>query len=108
MILHEYHDATLVHCKLDWARGTCEFELRLCAREPTVATLQFDGVIEFRWNRHLAWGKSVSVNELRDFRSDEGASVEIEMQSGDVIKVSATDWRASTQKESKEHPDDIL
>lgn len=86
MIQHDYHDATLVEARLDWASGSSEVQMRLCAREATVATLRFEGVTEFSWSRRLPWGESVSINEVR---SPEDGSIEIEMQSGDVIRILA-------------------
>ena len=93
MLRNNYHDATLLDAQLDWATGGTKLRLRLCARDPTVATLRFDGVSDFSWPRRFPWGKSNSVN---DVRCPIDGSIEIEMQSGDVIRILASEYDEST------------
>ena len=94
MIQIDYHDATLVQSKLLWKEGAGELEFRLCTRESTIAVIRFEGLIEFNCPRRFPWGKSVSVNEIRE--DEKKGCLEIEMQSGDVIRIHAAAWTEVT------------
>jgi hypothetical protein len=56
-----------------------------------IESLQAEGVSHLEVPRLNPWGPSVSVNEVRGptTNANESQAIEIEMQSGDVIKITA-------------------
>jgi len=81
---NELHDATLVSLSFTWEEGTCFVVFKTW--EPKSSTIMFSNVTELVVPKTHPWGESVSVNHVRLI--DE-TYVEIEMQSGDTIKVYA-------------------
>lgn len=85
------HDATLVAMELRWSSG--DGILRIRTGDPTrpLRVVVASGVRRLGWDRHMPWGFSDSINEVRGpVTAADGTSVlEIEMQSGDVIRVEA-------------------
>lgn len=82
------HDAVLRSVVCDWQRGTCEIHVRTSAAVDPAAgdwTLRFTDVRSVVVDRNEPWGRSSCVNATS--RMDDAFS--IEMQSGDVIRVSA-------------------
>lgn len=89
MMISQFHDWTLAELHFDWAqaRVTVIFEGPQSARSVLVAS----EVSFLEVPRESPWGNSVSVNTLHiaDLVGRVEQSLEIEMQSGDVIRISA-------------------
>ena len=82
-----FHDATLLGVQVDWAAGTCCLNLALSPAQAVV--LEFQGLTELFLPRQAPWGRSASVNA---FRMPAPQSFELEMQSGDCIRIAASGW----------------
>jgi hypothetical protein len=82
------HDATLQSFHFKWADGRCVFELNTV--DVGMRELVFSGVINLHVPRSMPWGPSVSVNSIRQVGLD---VFEIELQSGDILKVQASGWQ---------------
>ena len=80
------HDASLIDITIDWAEGTSILQFAVDFNGYSSAKLIAQGTAEFHCPRQHPWGESVSVNEVR-FPSPN--AIEIEMQSGDVIRMNA-------------------
>ena len=87
MATHDLHDATICGTRVDWAGRVAAFDFRTV--HDGLVTLEAIGVTHVEMPHEDPWGPSVSVNEIR--RTDTG--MEIEMQSGDVLVVSASGLR---------------
>ncbi len=83
------HDATLSDLRLDWAQGECFVRVSPVGSSKD-GFLVFAGVREVGVPRKNPWGHSASINQ---FREPSPGTFEIEMQSGDILKVVATTWR---------------
>jgi hypothetical protein len=82
------HDATLVRLTCEWGEGVCTAMLRLWeenTKESPPYLLRWEGVTDVAMPRLQPWGPSVSVNTV----TLEGKVYQLEMQSGDLIKVTA-------------------
>ncbi|MET3915651.1 hypothetical protein ABID97_002433 [Variovorax sp. OAS795] len=83
------HDWTLVRVDFEWKSGqvTIELEDSTLTRRVLVA----EAVQELRVPKMNEWGPSVSVNEVTEGEasSGHGKILNIEMQSGDVIRIVA-------------------
>ncbi len=90
MLEYNYHDAILLTGRLDWEAGTSELTVDLSRPPSTTVILKSTGVIDFAWPRKFPWRRSESINEIREHRVDQIHTVEIEMQSGDLITIQAT------------------
>ena len=80
------HDATLLGLHFEWASGTCRIDLHGAPSHSEPFSITIAGVTRLEIPAEFPWGPSVSVNE---FRALKGGGVEIEMQSGDTIRVVA-------------------
>lgn len=82
------HDWTLLSIVLEWRSGQVSFSFK---SETGPEHLIAHSVSELLVSQHNEWGPSVSVNEVRGpFTTDGGfQSLEVEMQSGDILKVTA-------------------
>jgi hypothetical protein len=90
------HDWTLLNIRFDWDAGqaTAEFLDGKGSR-----TLVAEGVSALHIPRRLDWGPSASVNSASQMLSPTGTSVlKIEMQSGDVIEISAEAFTTSSTR----------
>jgi hypothetical protein len=81
------HDATLQEFRCEWETSQCVLEFRTSRGNKR---LVFEGVTDVSIPHKNPWGPSVSLNETRMSRD---AIYEIEMQSGDVIRINARAWR---------------
>jgi hypothetical protein len=83
------HDWGLISLLFDWktGRATLSFE----TYEQGIVLLVAEGVSDLHIPQLKEWGPSVSVNEVRGPFGDMNdlAKLEIEMQSGDVIRIEA-------------------
>jgi hypothetical protein len=80
------HDATLVAVHLTWADGTCVMMVR--HSQLSDCTLTFTGVSNLVLPRTQPWGPSQSINSVSQ---QSNGQYEIEMQSGDVFRIEASD-----------------
>ena len=85
------HDATLVAVRVNWADGTCIVEvdhgtLGICL-------LTFSTMSHLTLPRKQDWGRSVSINS---FSMPSSGQYEIEVQSGDVIIIEASEMTLTT------------
>lgn len=84
----DLHDATLRRIDLDWERGLCELHLSVWSDEAGTSVarvLSFHKTTNIHIPRQDPWGPSVSIN----LASQSNTDFQIEMQSGDVISISA-------------------
>jgi hypothetical protein len=89
------HDATLVAVRVIWADGTCIVEvdhgtLGICV-------LTFSAMSHLTLPRKQSWGRSVSINS---FSMPSSGQYEIEMQSGDLIRIEAAEMTLATSVRS--------
>ncbi|HEX3864833.1 MAG TPA: hypothetical protein VHY35_24370 [Stellaceae bacterium] len=86
------HDWTLLTLLFDWQTATVTISFR--ASHAKAASLIANGVSHLDVPRLNEWGRSVSVNKVHG-PVDNGRGeqrLQIEMQSGDVIAISATSF----------------
>jgi hypothetical protein len=81
------HDAVLAAIYISWEAARCDLRLRPVG----VAThlLVFEGFTNIELPRRESWGPSSSINAVR--QPQEGI-FEIELQSGDTIRIEAAHW----------------
>ena len=82
----DLHDATLVTVHLIWEEGACVMTLK--HSQMSDCTLTFTGVTNLSLPRAQPWGPSQSIQSA--IQRIEG-KYEIEMQSGDLFKIDASD-----------------
>jgi hypothetical protein len=84
----QFHDWTLVDVVFEWARASVTVALD---GPSSRCVLLAEEVSLLEVPRENPWGRSVSVNSLSiaDMPDRGGQYLEIEMQSGDVIRVNA-------------------
>lgn len=87
----DLHDATLIAVRVNWEDGTCVAELQHGNLGKCVLT--FSAVSHLTMPRKQSWGRSVSINS---FSVPSTGHYEIEMQSGDLIRIEAKDMVVST------------
>lgn len=80
----QLHDATLVSVEADWIDKSSRIVFR--PQPGRVVILEASGLRNLVVPHEEPWGPSVSVNEVRTLP---GPAVEIEMQSGDTIRIDA-------------------
>lgn len=85
------HDATLVAVHLVWADGTCIMTVRQSLLSD--CTLTFTGVSNLILPRTQPWGPSQSINSASQRNKGQ---YEIEMQSGDLIKIDASNVKLTS------------
>ncbi len=82
------HDATLVSIEMNWAAKTTIVAFRTSS--DSTVNLIASGSRNAFIPHDEPWGPSVSVNGVREIDGDSDVNaVEIEMQSGDVIRIEA-------------------
>lgn len=84
----QFHDWTLVNVVFEWAQASVAVVLN---GPSSRCVLSAEDVSLLEMPREEPWGRSVSVNSLLIDEMSDGdeQSLEIEMQSGDVIRVKA-------------------
>ena len=85
------HDWTFLSALFEWADGRATLRLRSPSGEKTIVA---SSVADLHVPQLNEWGPSVSVNKLKGPFPAEGGrqSIEIEMQSGDVIRIVASSF----------------
>lgn len=87
-----FHDATLVSVYLSWAEGRCT--MAVSTTYDGDGELVFENVNGVSIPRHHPWGPSVSINSFTRC----GVNLfEMELQSGDVIKIEARECHFKTK-----------
>ncbi|MBD8656300.1 hypothetical protein IFT68_11800 [Oxalobacteraceae sp. CFBP 13730] len=83
------HDWTLVSLAFDW-KGACVI-LALLNPKSEAVSLTAENVVRLLVPKQDEWGRSVSVNEVTGptRQADGTETLQIEMQSGDVIEIAA-------------------
>lgn len=81
------HDALLAFVYISWEAARCD--LRLCPVGLPDHLLVFEGFTHLKFPRRQSWGPSSSINTL--MQPQEGI-FEIELQSGDVIRIESPRW----------------
>lgn len=82
----ELHDATLKMIQLSWSEMECRLSV---TTQHGSAELVFSGVTHVDVPMEQPWGPSASINAQR---ATPGA-FEIEMQSGDLVRINAASFR---------------
>lgn len=82
----DLHDASLIAVRVIWEDGRCVADIQHGTLGRCVLT--FSEVSHLTLPRKQSWGRSVSINS---FSAPSCGQYEIEMQSGDLIKIEATD-----------------
>ena len=83
------HDATLDAINVNWQSGTAIVNLAVEIGTHRWAKVVAQDVSDMRCPRRRPWGESVSVNEVKQLVP---TTLDIEMQSGDVIHIEAKDF----------------
>lgn len=81
------HDAVLTTIYVSWESARCDLRLRPVGLPPHL--LVFEGFTKIELPRYESWGPSSSVNAVRQLQ---GEMFEIELQSGDTIRIEAPHW----------------
>jgi hypothetical protein len=87
----DLHDATLVAVHVSWADGTCIADIQHGTLGHCVLT--FSAVSHLTLPRKQNWGRSVSINS---FSVPSSGQYQIQMQSGDLVRIEAEDMNFST------------
>ena len=85
--LPRLHDATLENIRLDWKAGTILLNLQVGSAAYDVGIIKAEGVTDLICPRLMPWGPSNSVNSISAKDIPGGKLIEVEMQSGDLIKI---------------------
>ena len=80
----DLHDATLIALRVRWEDGTCFADVQHGTLGSCVLT--FSAGSHLALPRTQSWGRSVSINS---FAMPSNGQYEIEMQSGDLIRIEA-------------------
>jgi len=85
------HDATLESMELRWSSGEVVLRIRTGAPTHPRREVVASAVRRLSCDRQMPWGFSVSINEVRGpvAAGDDASVLEIEMQSGDLIRIEA-------------------
>lgn len=82
------HDFTLLSINVEWVTGIAN--VALLNNKSLEATIRIDGLILIKIPRFNDWGESISINSVKSGTSSCGnMSLNIEMQSGDIIEIVA-------------------
>lgn len=82
------HDAALAAIHISWEASRCDF--RIYPVGDDAHWLVFEGFTKLDFPKNEAWGPSDSINTLREL---EPGLFEIELQSGDLLRISALQWK---------------
>lgn len=81
------HDAVLAAAHISWEAARCDF--RVYPVGGIVHWLVFEGFTMLEFPRNEPWGPSNSINAVRQL---EPTLFEIELQSGDLLQIKASNW----------------
>lgn len=102
------HDWSFVDLKFSWQSGEVDFYF--IAPGGNVSCIHASGVEKLELTRLFEWGESKSVNEAKVVVAEDGSKIlEIEIQSGDRIRLVIQDVIWSDQVNNREtHPNRSL
>jgi len=85
------HDATLESVELRWSSGEAVLLIRTGDEKHPRRVVVASAVRRLVCDRQMPWGFSASINEVRGpaVADDDASVLEIEMQSGDLIRIEA-------------------
>lgn len=87
------HDATLRTLSFDWKQGALELLIKTATG---FLTLRATDVKQLSCPRQHPWGPSAHINDARSIKGENGrGTLELEMQSGDVIVIEAASFTAA-------------
>lgn len=86
------HDAVLSAIHISWEADRCDLRVQPVGTRSHV--LVFEGFTALEFPKQAPWGPSSSINVVRE--SQRGC-FEIELQSGDVLRVQAPHWSYSEE-----------
>ncbi len=89
------HDWTLFMFQIDWSEGRAVLIFR---GEHDAVVLTAHGVVDIHVPRRQAWGPSDHVNKVKETTEDGLQVYEVEMQSGDCIKIVAASFQSNLTK----------
>ncbi|MES2510237.1 MAG: hypothetical protein V4625_09920 [Pseudomonadota bacterium] len=81
------HDAVLSAIHISWQAARCDLIVQPVGT--TEHVLAFEGFTVLEFPKEEPWGPSSSINVVRE---PQRGCFEIELQSGDVLKVQAQQW----------------
>ncbi|WP_431256915.1 hypothetical protein ACQ86G_19755 [Roseateles chitinivorans] len=87
------HDATLLSIEVDYGTGRCELLMHPVGEDRQI--LVFDGISALCLPRQAPWGRSSAINALRQ---PDPQAFEIELQSGDVLRIEAAGWSSVKER----------
>lgn len=91
------HDARIEGIEIDWTGGSGSVALRAHVPRKESVRLRFEGLVEAILPRRQPWGiasHAFSVNDVRERILPDGALLELEMSSGDLlVLVAHRFWR---------------
>lgn len=89
----DLHDGVLLDLNFNWAKRDLRCTVRAVSSHKKQVIIYFSDVKRMNIPLDHPWGKSSSINDLKKVSSEEGAVFNLEMQSGDVIEIVASDIR---------------
>ena len=91
------HDWTLLSVQVDWETGRAELIFSCYLRD--AVSLVVEGLVDLHLPRRHDWGPSVSINTVKGPSATDGGlqALEIEMQSGDYIRIVAASFRMPSE-----------
>lgn len=94
------HDAILKEIRVGWEAGSVSIQFQLnevYSKGGSLFVVLVSNLMNLQLPRMHPWGESIYVNEVLYDESEK--QIEIEMQSGDVIKISGTKLIFADQQE---------
>lgn len=90
----ELHDATLLSVELNWGSGEAAIRIRTGDHALPDRTILASFTRSVVCARTMPWGASDSINQVRGPMpgGDQASVVEVELQSGDVIRIEAASF----------------
>jgi hypothetical protein len=94
----ELHDASLESLELHWSSGEVILRILTGAATTPRRVIAASSTYKLECGRKMPWGVSESINEVRGPTpvGDDRFVLEIEMQSGDVIRIEAGAFRVKS------------
>lgn len=86
------HDATLASVHISWNAARCDFQIYRTGEG--IHCLVFEGFTNLELPKAEPWGPSESINNVQE---PSPGHFEIELQSGDTIRITAAHWRFSSE-----------
>lgn len=96
----DLHDATLLALQFNWVEGTLEIHIQADETLASSEVIRALGVRNLSCPRDLPWGFSDAINgaHLINLGSDSWQRLEIEMQSGDLLRFDALSFELEARR----------